>query len=194
MDIPLDINLIPQAEVQKQEEVRVTKFSTIITIFILFVTVGVTGYFLYTFSQLDTQNKGLSEQVTNLYAKINSQAKVEINARNLDKKYNSLTSIMDSRSYYSMLLTETKARKPDNLEIQGMDVKGGMATVTGKADTYIAISSFINNLLDKKFTTGNPKLQNLFTSVALNSVELASEDGRVKFLIVVNFDTTLLRP
>lgn len=194
MPAPLDINLIPQTEVVKQEEGHLVRVSTIVSIVLLVIVLGVGGVVWFNFSQVDSQNKVLLNQLADLRSKIMAQSDVEINARTLDKKYAVLTNVLNSRVYYSLLLREIKVRKPGNLTLTDLEVKGGTAHISGEADTYISISSFVNNLLNDSFVGGNPKLQKLFTAVSLNSVELSETNGRVKFFIVVSFDTSLLKP
>jgi Tfp pilus assembly protein PilN len=194
MTAPSDINLIPQTEVAQQTETHAIKLSTIISLILLVIVIGVSGVLFYIYSNLKTQNTALNDQINSLRTRINSQSAIEINARNLDKKYSTLVNIFDKRIYYSMLLTELKARKPQNLDIDGMEIKDGTVIISGKSDTYIAVSDFVNNLLNTNFSDGNPKLQKLFTSVVLNTVELSETDGRVEFLVVVSFDATFLKP
>ena len=54
--------------------------------------------------------------------------------------------------------------------------------VSGDGETYNSIQDFSNNLLEK----------DLFISVELNTVTLDSNDGRINFFIVVNYDPVLL--
>ena len=167
--------------------------STVLSIVFLVIITLVSGYFLYSISSLKKQLSGVNSDVEGLRKDIQTKADIEIKARNLDKKFSSLQLVFDQQYKYSLLLQEVRSRKPQFLDIESMDLKAGKMNVTGKADNYISIAEFINNLLNHSFTGGTKGLENLFTSVSLNSVSLENTENRIQFFIVVDFDPTLLK-
>lgn len=188
-----DINLIPQEEVTVQQKTAAVKTSTYVTLGILIVSILVSLYFFLISNNIKNQIVQIDADINSLRGQITKLSQVEISARNLDKKFSILQTLFKERSKYSLLLEELKSRNPDELVVESMDVKIGQATLSGVADNYIAIASFINNLMNKNFEGGNALLKDLFTSVTLNSVSLEKSTNQVKFFIVVNFDEAKLK-
>jgi Tfp pilus assembly protein PilN len=188
-----DINLIPQEEVTVQQKTEAVKTSTYVTLGILVLGVLASLYFYLASNNIKKQIVQLDSDINSLRAQITKLSIVEVAARNLDKKFNVLQTLFKERSKYSLLLEELKIRNPDELIVESMDVKTGQATLSGSADNYISIASFINNLMSKNFEGGNALLKDVFTSVTLNSVSLEKSSNQVKFFIVVNFDESKLK-
>jgi len=188
-----DINLIPQEEVTEQKKSKAVKTSTYISLGVLLLSVLISAYFVLAISNIKTQIVKIDADITSLRVQITKLSQVEISARNLDRKFNILLTLFKERPKYSLLLEEIKSRNPEELTIESLDVKTNQTTVSGIAGNYIAIASFINNLVSKNFEGGNPKLKDVFTSVTLNSVSLEKATNQVKFFIVVNFDEAKLR-
>ncbi len=187
------INLIPQEEVTVQQKTEAVKTSTYITLGILVLAVLASVYFYLALSNIKKQIVQIDSDINSLRGQITKLSQVEVSARNLDKKFNVLQGMFKDRSRYSLLLEEFKSRNPEELIVDSMDVKTGQATLSGSADNYIAIASFINNLMNKNFEGGNPLLKDIFTSVTLNSVSLEKSTNKVKFFIVVNFNESELK-
>lgn len=188
-----DINLIPQKEALEQKKTEAVKTSTIVLLVILLVVALVSAYYLVAINGIKKQIVGINSDVESLRGQITKLSQVEISARNLDKKYTVLKTLFAQRPKYSLLLEELKSRKPEELTIDSLDVKNGQTNVSGVADSYISIATFINNLVNKNFDRGNPNLKDLFTAVSLNSVSLEKATGQVKFFIVVSFDEAKLK-
>lgn len=188
-----DINLIPQAELGQQEQVKAVKLSTVISILFLILVAGVAGYFLYLSYQHNQEMKALDTSIGNLRKEIQANSDVEIKARNLDQKYTALQQIFDKQRRYSLLLKELNARKPATVTIQSFDLSSGKSSVSGLADNYLSISNFISTLVDKNFSGGTPGLESLFTSIVLNSVTMDEAKTQIQFLIVINFDESKLK-
>ncbi len=187
-----NINLIPQAEIHQQVKSKAIKGSTLLFILIFLAALGVSGYLFYTVSNLKEQSADLDSQVGALRTKIQGMADTEIVLRNLDKKYNYVSGMLAERAHYSRLLKELQARKPEGVKYDSLDVKNDTVNFTGVADNYVLIADYINNLLDKNFSSGDPALKELFTSVSLNSVNLDQNKSAVRFFIVIKFDGTKL--
>jgi len=187
------INLIPQEEVTVQQKTEAVKTSTYVTLGILVLAGLVALYFYLASNNIKKQIVQLDTDINSQRAQITKLSQVEVAARNLDKKFNVLQTLFKDRSKYSLLLEELKSRNPDELIVDSMDVKVGQATLSGSADNYIAIASFISNLMNKNFEGGNALLKDIFTSVTLNSVSLEKSTNQVKFFIVVNFDESKLK-
>jgi Tfp pilus assembly protein PilN len=187
------INLIPQEEVTVQQKTEAVKTSTYVTLGILVLTILASLYFFLASSNIKKQLDQLDADIGSLRGQITNLSQVEVSARNLDKKFNVLQGMFKDRSKYSLLLEELKSRNPDELVVESMDVKTGQATLSGSAENYIAIASFINNLMNKNFEGGNSLLKDIITSVTLNTVNLEKSTNQVKFFIVVNFDESKLK-
>jgi len=52
-------------------------------------------------------------------------------------------------------------------------VKDGSFTLSGNSNSYLVLSTFMTNLVDKKYAKGDKKLQPLFTAVHLQSANLS---------------------
>jgi len=189
-----DINLIPQTEVVEQKKTEAVKTSTVVSIVVLVLSITIGAYFLIMTSGINNQISGVNKDITALRGQITALSQVEISARNLDRKYGVLKTLFSGRSQYSLLLQEIKSRQPsDQLSIESLDVKLGQASIAGNAENYVAIASFINNIVNKNFEGGNPKLKELFTTVTLNSVSLDKATNQVKYFILVSFDESKLK-
>lgn len=187
------LNLIPQEELQEQNKEKAVKVSTLFSIFILVVTVLVSGYFFYTSYQLNTEIEANNKTAEELRSKIKARADVEINARNLDKKFTLLREIFANRTSFSMLATEVSQRKPAGVSIDSMNLqKTNKLNISGKADNYLSIAEFTSNLVNTEFKNGDPTLKKLFTEVTLNSVSLEQNKNSVRFSVNVDIDTSLL--
>ncbi|MFZ2663995.1 MAG: PilN domain-containing protein [Patescibacteria group bacterium] len=188
-----DINLIPQEEVFVQKKTKAVKTSTYVALGVLVLSGLISLYLFLAIKNIKDQITVVDADINSLRSQISSLNQVEISARNLDKKFSILQTLFKERPRYSLLLEELKSRNPDELLVESMDVKTGQVTLSGVASNYIAIASFINNLMDKDFEGGNPLLKDVFTSVTLNSVSLEKSTNQVKFFIVVNFDESKLK-
>jgi len=182
-----DINLIPQNEVFEQKKSQALKSSTVLAVFLLIVSVGISVYLFINLGDLNSKIKQTDSEIESLRGKIKSMASIEVSARNLDKKYSALKTLFESRPKYSLLLKELEARKPVGVTIQSADIKVGQINITGAADNYVSVYNFVNNFLNKEYTEGNPDLKDMFTGVSLNSVSLDKGSNSVKFFIVVSY-------
>jgi Tfp pilus assembly protein PilN len=188
-----DINLLPQSEITEQTKVRVVNFSTVIAIVFLLIFLGFTGYIFYLKAGNNKLISDLDAKIDASRKQISAKAEVEVTVRNLDKKYTALQKIFTERKKYSLLISELRARKPPTLELTNVDLKEGKININGDADNYVSIADFINSLLDKKFEGGTKELQELFTTVSLNSVSMESSKTSIQFFIVVDFDSSKLK-
>jgi Tfp pilus assembly protein PilN len=186
------INLIPEEEIQEQQKVKSVKITTVLTIIILVVVaLASAALFYYTFG-LRRQKNQLESDVQGLRTEIDSRKTFEIEARNLSKKVNGLSSILDKRVHYSLLLEELAARKPEALKITGLTVKDGSFTLSGNSNSYLVLSTFMNNLGNKKFDQGSKNLQPLFTAIHLQSVNLSDNKKDITFALTIKYDSSLL--
>jgi len=185
--MPLDqtINLIPQGEKQEQTKTEVVKLSSLLTIALVVIVGAVSAYAFYQITSLKKESKQLDQRIADSRLQIQGLASIEITARNLGSRYQTLQQISKQRVLYSKLLQELKARTPAEVTIKDLNVTGdNKMTVSGDGDNYISIASFINKLLENKA---------LFTTVTLNSVNLNSSKNRADFFIVVTFDPEVLK-
>ncbi len=186
------VNLIPDQEVQEQAQKKVVKLSSLFSILVLVVTSGVSAYFIYQTTDISKQIKSEDDKIASLRSQIQSMSSMEITARNLGKKYNSIKQLIQNRPYYSLLMEEFRTRKPSEIYIRNFTVlKENKIAITGQAQTYITITTFGNNLLAKEVPNGNPKLTGLFKSIILNQVDL-SQAGTVDFSMTIEYDPTKL--
>ncbi len=188
-----NINLIPQEELYVQSQSKAVKLSTIFVIIFLVIVTAVSGYFVYANSKHNKEIAKVNSDIVALQKEIQSNAEVEIKARNLDQKFTALNQVFNKQVKYSLLLKEIQIRKPDTVGIQTFDLSSGKLNISGLADNYVSISNYINNLVDKSYVGGIKGLEGLFTSVALNTVTMDESSNQIQFLIVVNFDESKLR-
>lgn len=188
------INLIPEQEIQEQTKVKAVQVSTWFTIVILIIAIAVSAYFLYSTRQLDSQVKALNTEIEDYRASIRNLAEVEVNARNLDKKYLTLKDIFAQTTLYSLLVKELEDRTPEGVIVDAFTVqRGGGINLSGRADNYISVAAFTNNLADSDYSAGNAKLKGLFKTVVLNSVSLEKTRNQVRYSINLEIDADLLK-
>lgn len=187
------INLVPQKEVQQQTEKRLISLSTILVGILLVIVGGIAIYFVVITQNIKKDIAVVDTSITGLRSSITQLSAIEISARNLDKKYKVLSSIFNDRVYFSLLMQEINARRPDTVVMTDFNVREATKIqISGKADTYISVADFTNRLLDKEFEDGKDSLKELFSSVTLNSVNLESKSGGVNFSITVEFNPEVL--
>lgn len=188
-----NINLIPQEEVQLQQKGKAVKGTSVLFILLTVVAIGLSGYLYYKTSDLKQKTNDVNSQIDAQRAKIKSMSSTEILLRNLDKKYNSISGMIDGRNHYSRLLSELKVRQPQGISIESVEVKDGVVNYTGDAENYLLIAQFVNSLLNKDFPGGDPELKDLFSEVKLNSVSLDQNKTEVRFFIVIVYDSSKLK-
>jgi len=177
------INLIPQEERIQQTKSKVVKVSTWLSLAVLGIVVGISGYFYYKAYNLKKELKNLETSVTNLRSDITKLSDIEINARNLYKKSNTLSSIFKERIYYSKLLSELETSIPSSVSIKSFSLgKDDSISISGQADDYNSVQDFSNKLLSME----------VFTEVQLNSVSLEGQSSKVDFFILVKYSEELL--
>jgi len=186
------INLIPRQEIAIQTETKLLSLSTIISFVLLGLISIVAIYFLVVSYNLKKQGTELDANIESLRSSIKSQSALEIVSRNLDKKYDVLSSIFKNRSYSSRLLFELYSRKPEGVSISDFSLReGGLLEISGKADIYLLVADFTNALVNENFENGDPLLKKLFTEVTINAVNLESDGAG--FSISVKFDESKLK-
>lgn len=182
-----DINLIPQTEVVEQRKSKVLASSSIFSIFLLLVVLGVSAYYFTNLTKVNSDIKKTDSEIESLRSKVKSMSEVEIAVRNLDKKYSALKNLFSGRSKYSLLLKELEARKPFDVTVQNADVRPGQISLSGTSGSYISLKNYMDNLLNKEFLEGDSKLKDLFITLSLNSVSLDKSNNSVKFFIVLTY-------
>ncbi|MBI2620608.1 hypothetical protein HYW61_00085 [candidate division WWE3 bacterium] len=188
------IDLIPLEEKASQIEGRFVKAGTVVTLAIFVITAIFTGYLLYVTGKLKRESASLDLNISRHRSEIKDLAVIEISARNLDAKYDTLKSIMQSRLYYSTLLSELEKRLPSSVDIESLGVGSeNKLSVSGTGTDYISISKFINTLTNQEFSSAGEGLGDLFSNVTLNSVSLDQQTTRAKYFMVVDINLDLLK-
>ncbi len=189
-----DINLIPQVEKQEQAKERAVKNSTIISLLLFLVVAGASGYVFFTIFSLKSAIQDRDNKIAVLRSDIEGMSTIEISARNLGQKSDTVASILKTRPNYSLLLTEFKKRIPSTILVDSFTLgRDSTASVSGTGSDYISIARFIRDLPDPAFPSAGQGLGSLFTDVSLNSVNLDAQDGNAAFFIVITFDENSLR-
>lgn len=188
------INLIPQKERQEQTKTQIVKVSTVVSVIIAVVVSIVSAVFFYQSYKLKQEIKLIEDRMTGLRADITASSQAEISARNLEVKAKTLKSIFESRTYYSYVLEELKKRIPADVTVESFAVSGtGTITLSGQGENYLSVAKFVNNLVDKNYSSAGENLKALFTGVTLNSVGLEDKNNRAKFSLLITFDEGLIK-
>lgn len=185
------INLIPETEQKEQQKVKIVRSSSVITILMLLVAVGVSAYFFYDANKLQTNIEEQNTLIENYRQDISQMSDIEIEARKLDAKYKILEEIYSTNRNYSILLHEFDKRLPyPNVKVESFVLGGenlNTINVSGNGDKYLFIATFMNTLIDTNFNEAKDGLEDLFTEVTLTSVDLDSQTEGADYNIVVNF-------
>lgn len=185
------INLIPQQELNIQKEKKFLNLTTIFSVILLLIFLIVSIVILNFKYNTNQKINELDKNISSLRESINTESKIEIVARNLDSKYNTLSFILNSRPYYSDLLQELYARKPDNILILDVGLRGNnIIELNGNSDVYLIVAEFTKNITSTEFSGGDENLKNLFTNVSLNSVNL--ESSGAYFSLSITFNPSVL--
>jgi Tfp pilus assembly protein PilN len=190
------INLIPKEERSEQQQVKVVRASSVITIIMLVSVVAVSGYYWYLTSSVKRQISAQEQKIETYRRDITNLSDIEISARTLDSKYKILQEIYSENRNYSVLLDELNKRVPAGVTVTSFGVSGeelNNINLSGKGSDYIAVGRLINALSDDNFEFAAEGLGPLFTDVTLNSVTLDTQGLEVSYFIVVSFDTSLIK-
>ncbi|HLB51961.1 hypothetical protein A3F07_03255 [candidate division WWE3 bacterium RIFCSPHIGHO2_12_FULL_38_15] len=182
------INLIPHEEKQEQEKEKLVKVSTILSVLLLLVAGAVAAYFFNSKSEVQKSIATKEAEIEDSRAQIKRMSDIEIVARNLFAKYKALNTIFDTKFNYSLLLEELRTRTPSTIKIDDLTITATSSiTISGSGDNYLAVAQFINDLTDENFEGGHEGLENLFSDVVLNSVNLESKTNRASYFMNVSF-------
>lgn len=189
-----DINLIPKSEKQAQVKQKVVKSSTTLSVVVFVIAALIGGYMFYQALTIKTTIKTHEAGIEALRGDIRGLADIEITARNLGQRYETLNELLMARNNYSTLLTEFEKRVPESVMIDTFGLgRENTINVSGTGIDYIAIARFINDLSDETFEDSTEGLGGLFTDVALNSVNLDAQTNKARFFIVVSVEEALLK-
>lgn len=185
------INLIPQEEKVEQQKSKVVRLSTLVSILILVLVGIVAGYYYYATTTQKNNLKALDRDIAGLRSEIENLSEIEIVARNLSTKYNTLKGIFEDRFYYSLLLEELDRRVPSSIDVDALTIgRDNSFTVTGAGSDYLAISDFVKSLEEQSI---DPAFVNdIFTGITLNSVNLDKSSGDARYFILVDYDGSKL--
>lgn len=185
------INLVPREIKTEQVKVRVVKASSVVTVLMLIIVGGISGYFYYNNLMAKSKIKENEAQIASLRKDIQEMEDIEVVARNLDKKYSSIKDVLDNRLYYSMLMEEVKSRIPEGVILTEFILnRDGTISLDGYGQTYLSISEFFGNLGVPSSEEG---VEPLFGDVTLNSVSFDNRDGTAKYSITTKFNGELLK-
>lgn len=192
--MPKDINLVPEKVKKEQAKKRLVKKSTLIAILILVLVALGTGYLVLRKYMVKNRIQETEVRIESLRSDIRSMQEIEVKARKLDKQYSTIRSILTGRDRHSVLLNELEARLPSSVEIETFTTgKENTINLSGKGSDYLAVAEFVNNLSNNNFTDGQEGLQELFTNVSLNSVNLDTQSSKARFFIVIKVNSELLK-
>jgi Tfp pilus assembly protein PilN len=179
------INLIPQEEIHEQNKTQAVKFSTVFSIVLLIVVGGISAMYFYRVVAMRLQIRSYDDKITKLRSDITGLSEIEITARNLDTRYNSLVAIYSAKLYYSDLLAEFKSRIPETIKITTFTMMPDyQISVSASGKDYLSISKFITDL-----TTDNE----LFTNVILRNVSMEGRSENISFFILITYNPTVLQ-
>ncbi|MFZ5425207.1 MAG: PilN domain-containing protein [Patescibacteria group bacterium] len=189
------INLIPQEEKQEQVREKAVKAGTVVSLLILLLVLGISGYYYWQIRSLQQESDGAEARIQELRKEITNLAQIEISARNLDAKFSAVQSIYADRNYFSILLSELSKRVPANVVIANLSLDSGdpIINISGTGSDYISIAQFIKTLSDQNFPSAGDGLAALFTNVTLTTVNLDSQNSSAKYFIIIDFDESLLK-
>jgi Tfp pilus assembly protein PilN len=183
-----EINLVPDYEKFEQKQGKLVKSSTYFTLLMLIVVSGVAGYFYYQAFNLQSAISVEDVAIEDLRNDISDLSEVEVNARNLEKKLNAITTVLDSRIAHSEVIKEVYGRKPQNVVIESFTVtEDSRISITGEAFSYDDVSDFVatlNEVRNENLVT----IPNLFIDIQLPTVSKSSQSGSINYLIQASFD------
>lgn len=189
------INLIPKEEQKLQQKSQIVKVSTILSVLLLVVVAGVAAYYFYMTNDLNQRLDVENKTTESLRQEISSMSRVEITARNLDKKYSLLKKIFKDRQNFSIALKDLDLRTPENITLDDLSLNpDGTLSASGAGEDYLSISDFVSQLTTKEVpesskTEKYPELgeTHVFKDVTLNSVSLDAQNKSVKYFVVLTY-------
>lgn len=191
----INIDLIPIEEKVRRSKEKARKIALGLAVFLFIAGGAITGYLVYYSNSLDQIINEKTLAVDEKKKKISDKSALEILVRNLDTKQKSLTDILSKRVYYSKLLEELSSRVPGAVSINSLDSSSPtQLNISGSANDYVALAKFLNSLANPTLSTSsaNSKENNMFKSVAINSVTLDPITANAKFSLSLGVDTKKL--
>lgn len=172
-----DINLLPKELVVKRQRQEQKKLINLLALaFFIFSLLFSLVVLLYTFFTLQSEKKTAAAAAVE-EQKVTDLRLLEEDARRLEVKSAALFSILREKKRYSYLLDVLAKATPESVKVSSLaTAPGGEVQVAGLADSYLALSHFLLNILD-------PEIGGVvFSSADLNSVSLDERVGGARFL------------
>lgn len=189
-----DINLIPQEVKTEQAQVKVVRRTTVYSVILALAVVIISAAMIVQSQMTRSRISQLNSNIENLRGDISGLSEIEISARNLDMKSQTVDSVLTNRLHYSILMTEFKKRIPETVSIESFGTgKDNTITVSGAGADYLSVAKFVNDLADTSFAGAGAGMQGLFKGVSLNSVSLDSQSNLAKFFIILTVDSEVLK-
>jgi len=182
-----DINLLTKEEKVEQIQEKAVKVSSVMAVLVLLVVAGLSAKYYFELSALKEAISLEEQEIATARAQVNSMKSTEVLARNLSKKQAVLKEILDSRVYYSGLLSQFYERVPSGVSVDSLSFKDETSlTLAGTATNYLLVSDFLKNLNDSSD-------ENIFRSATLSSVKLNAGSSTVDYSLTVSFDIERLK-
>lgn len=175
-----EINLVPSTAV-KEHKAKEFRHTTNLVAFafigvLILASVGVTVLSIVT----NRQRTAVDEAIKAEQRKITSFGNVESDAARLQRKINSLSSIIGDRSQYSQLLEILSESTPEGVTVVDLVASTSKKVdVSGEAQSYVALARFLLGVLDPE--VGGQ----LFNEADLTSVSLDDKTRKARFVVTL---------
>lgn len=181
-----DVNLMPLEVQEERERQRKLRSLNVVTFVFLglaiLVATGVVGYQWWITRRINL----LEAEIADEKRVINAQANVEILARNMSARADSLSKISAASPHYSRLLEKLAPKVPPGIVITDLTVVNETKfTLGGEADGYLTIAKFVKALAEKE-----PEA--FFSAVYVPRVSLDAQTAKARFGLDVYLEKGVL--
>lgn len=181
-----DVNLMPlEVQEERERQRKFRSFNLVTFVFLGLVVVATTGVLGYQW-WITRKISLLETQIVGEKRVIGAQAGIEVLARNMSARTDSLSKILTDSPHYSRLLEKLSPKVPPGIKITDLTVVNeSKITVGGEADSYLTIAKFVKALSEKE-------PENFFSAVYVPRVSLDAQTAKARFGLDVYLEKGVL--
>lgn len=170
-----DVNLMPlEVQEERERQRKLRSFNLVTFVFLGVALLAATGVFGYQW-WITRKISLLEAEIAEEKRVIGAQSSVEILARNLSARADSLSKILAESPHYSRLLEKLSPKVPPGIRITDLTVVNeSKITLGGEADGYLTIAKFVKALSEKE-------PEGFFSAVYVPRVSLDSQTAKARF-------------
>lgn len=194
-----NVDLTPQSEIrQRKTRLMVSGTTKLAAGFLAIILIG-TFYVFFKSFNYQKSIKDSDEKIVQVQAEVDSLNDVATLANLSYNKFSVLKEYLSSQLYFSHLVSEMFARKPEKVIIQSISFSEEAAdfNISGVSADYYSITNFVKTLASKEYySSASAELNrstSVFDSVELSNLSFDAKASEINFKIVAFYNREVLR-